>query len=92
MGVARIAVALARSDPSWLLAPAGPNIRYGTSALWGGPACCLKDRWTMGDNDNVVVGIDQVRQRPGMWVGKTGLTGRQCLLWALVSNSVDQVA
>jgi DNA gyrase/topoisomerase IV subunit B len=46
----------------------------------------------MGDNDNVVVGIDQVRQRPGMWVGKTGLTGRQCLLWALVSNSVDQVA
>lgn len=45
----------------------------------------------IGDSDEVVAGVDYVRQRPGMWVGGTGAPGRLHLLWALVSNSIDQV-
>jgi len=41
-----------------------------------------------GDSDGF--GVDQVRERPGTWVGNTGPDGRRHLLWELVSNSLDQ--
>ncbi len=48
-----------------------------------------KETYT-ADDIEVLEGLQAVRQRPGMYIGTTGIPGLHHLVWEIVDNSVDE--
>lgn len=43
-------------------------------------------------NIRILKGLEGVRERPGMYIGTTGVKGLHHILWEIVDNSVDEVS